>query len=304
MSKPTSSVRVMLADEAELDGSLTYPLIALPKHNGIRGIGLGGVYSRTLTPIPNKHVQARFAADSKLECPPDGELVVEPYGHEEVYNRTFSGVMSEDAVAEVSWYIFDVYHKDLGFEDRLRLRDKLVAEHKELGLGEHMHCVPWWVVHSDAEAQEKLDWALANGYEGLVLRSPTAKYKQGRSTKKEQGLLRLVPWLRSEAVITAIEELQVNNNESVPNALGLKKKAKIKENIVGAGVAGTFIMRDLKTNKVVSVLVQTEALQKEVWDNKDSWIGRIVKYKFKKPVKIGGAPRHPQYEGPRDLMDM
>lgn len=294
------NLRVMLAEDAEY-GQIKYPKVVMPKLNGIRAIGNGELMSRTLKPIPNNHTRSLLAGACQLPYPPDGELVVGAFDASDVYTTTFSGVMSEDGEPDVAWHVFDIYHPTKTFLQRLMLRDQMLTElaHPLIVL------VPYCLVYSDDELRGvEAIWGELAGYEGLILKDPEAKYKQGRSTSVDQVMLRLVPWKTSEAVITGVEERQINNNESVADALGYLKKSKHKENFIGAGTAGKFKMKDLKTGKALSVAVPTVALQDEVWANPDVWVGRIAKYKFKMPVKPGGAPRHPQYEGLRDLIDM
>ena len=58
------------------------------------------------------------------------------------------------------------------------------------------------------------------GYEGVILRDPNAKYKHGRSTVKEGGLIKVKRFSDSEARILAMEEQMKNNNEKKVNELG------------------------------------------------------------------------------------
>jgi DNA ligase-1 len=44
-------------------------------------------------------------------------------------------------------------------------------------------------------------------------------------------------------------------------------------------------------------------LRKQIWDNRDKYIGKIVKYKYL-PVGTIDAPRHPVFLGLRDKDDM
>ena len=65
-------IKPMLATEADFN-KLRYPVCAQPKLDGIRVIIKNGVvYSRSLKPIPNKHIQALFGNLHGV----DGELIV------------------------------------------------------------------------------------------------------------------------------------------------------------------------------------------------------------------------------------
>ena len=90
-------IKPMLATEADFN-KLRYPVCAQPKLDGIRVVIKNGVvYSRSLKPIPNKHIQALFRHLDGL----DGELIVgNPTAHD-VFQKTTSGVMSKEGEPDV-----------------------------------------------------------------------------------------------------------------------------------------------------------------------------------------------------------
>lgn len=288
----------MLAAEGEL-GKISYPKIGLPKLNGVRACNQGGnLLARSLKPIPNIHTRTMF---SKLELDGlEGELVVGNLADEEVFTNSTSGVMSRAGEPSVVWHLFDIYHPTLPFYKRL---EDLYTLHEGIAIPNTM-AVESKVLKNDDDTQEYASSALRNGYEGLVLRDPLAPYKNGRSTQREQGFMRFCPWLRSEALILEISEGLINLNESVKNELGYLKKSTHKENMVGSGMAGSVRVRDLKTNIEFNVSGTTEAHLKDMWLNQDKYLGKLLKYKFKPAVNIGGKPRFPQWEGLRDPLDM
>lgn len=288
----------MLAAEGVL-GAIPYPIIAMPKLNGVRGLVQQGVMMpRSLKKMRNVFTAKRFGLPALSNM--DGELVVGDFADEEVFVISTSGVGSVEGEPGVRWYVFDFFHPTLSYIHRLELRDRAIAEANH----PHVIPVPWKMLTSDEELVAYSDWALSQGYEGLVLRDPKAKYKQGRSTAKEAGFMRYCAWLKSEARILEIHEGEVNNNPSVANELGFAKKSSHKANKVGSGMAGAFTVKDLKTGIEFNVPVPSVELQKAVWADKEGYIGRIVHYYFKPPVKIGGKPRFPQHKGFREAWDM
>lgn len=289
-----------LAGEAVL-GKIEYPKVALPKFNGVRGLNqIGELVARSLKPIPNLYTRKKFSGTHLHGL--DGELVVGLFDDEEVFTKSTSGVMSKDGLPDVKWHIFDVFHETMPYIERLALAEEMVRHACHTGIV----MVESKLVYSDAEMVEYSEWALGLGFEGLVLRDPDAKYKQGRSTDKEGSFLRFCPWHRSEAYILAIEEGQINLNESKKNELGYLKKSSHKANKVGSGQAGAITVRDCKSGlaSVFNMPVPTDKLQKEMWAHPEKFIGKICKYKFKPSVKIGGKPRFSQYEGLRAPEDM
>lgn len=288
----------MLAAEGVL-GAITYPKVVMPKLNGVRGVNQGGVLmARSLKTIQNTHTYNLFSHPGLQGL--DGELIVGEFNDEEVFTNTSSGVRRSSGEPDVVWHIFDCYHPTLPYIDRLQMRDDVVRRENR----DRVCLVPYKIVNSDAELVAYSDEMLALGYEGLVLRDPAATYKTGRSTAEEGGFMRYCAWLRSEAVILSITERQINLNESKKNELGHSKKSSHKENKIGSGQAGVFSVRDIVTNLEFNMTIPGDALQKAVQANPENFLGELAHYKFKPPVKIGGKPRTPQYEGIRDRSDM
>ena len=288
----------MLAAEGVL-GAIWYPKIALPKLNGVRGLNQGGkMVARSLKPIPNDYIRKLFGIPELDGV--DGELVVGDHSDEEVFTKSTSGVMTKVGEPDTHWHVFDLYHDTWSYRRRLEALAEVVDRVKH----HRVRLVPHKIIKNDDELVEYSDWALNEGYEGLVLRQPSAPYKQGRSTAREGGFMRYCEWFRSEAVILKIHEGKINQNVSKHNELGYLKKSTHKENMVGSGRAGAWTVRDLETEVEFNIPVPTDTLQQNVMDNPDLWLGRLIKYKFKPAVKVGGKPRFPQYEGLRSPLDM
>lgn len=292
------SFKPNLAEDGVL-GQIPYPQVLMPKYNGVRGgVHNGILLSRTLKQFDNIHTTFKFSHMSLSDV--EGELVVGDPLHRDVFVRTTSGVGSIEGEPQVAMYAFDYYHPKFEFIDRLKVLQDVIVKASVPDVIQ----VGYTVIHSDEELEHHSQKALAMGFEGVVLRRPTGIYKQGRSTAISGDFLRYVPWLRSEAMIIDILEGSVNNNESVVNELGYKKKSSHKDNKVGSGAAGSFVMRDIHSWIVFKMPVATVAFQMEVWANPSAFIGTIRRYKFKLPVKAGGKPRFPQDEGPRLPQDM
>lgn len=289
----------MLAAEAIL-GHIHYPKIALPKLNGVRGINQDGkLMARSLKPIENLFTRSLFSKESMTNF--DGELVVGDFRDEEVFVKSTSGIGSINGEPDVRWYLFDMFHPNVEYEDRLEILAETVARKARHPC---IEMIPYRRVRSDQELLKYSDMVLSQGYEGLVLRDPRAVYKQGRSTAKEGGFLRFCPWKTSEAVILEILEGEVNNNVSKLNELGFLHKSSHKANKVGSGMAGSFLAKDLKTEIEFKMPVPTVKMQQDAWRNPNKYLQRIAHYKFKPAVKIGGKPRFSQLVGWRESWDM
>lgn len=289
----------MLAGEAVL-GQVKYPKVSLPKLNGVRGCNQDGVLlARSLKPIGNRWTARKFSGEALANL--EGELIVGTFDDEEVFVKTTSGVGKMDGLPDVRWYIFDMFHPTLPYLERLTALLEVI----EAANNEFVVPISWKLVHNDEEMDAHAQECLLLGYEGTVLRDPSAKYKQGRSTDLEGGFLRYCPWFRSEMLLEEVLEGKTNNNEPVKNELGHTSRSTHKANMISTGMAGSVRGTDVKTGIQFKMTVPDEALGRDVWDN---WLtkykGKFVKYKFKPAVKIGGKPRFPQWEGIRDPIDM
>lgn len=290
-------VKPMLSGEAVL-GFIKYPACCSAKLNGVRGLGGEFLMARSLKRIPNQHCQKLFTMEGCYGL--DGELVVGAFDDEDVFVNSTSGVMSVDGTPDVNWYVFDAWALPYTFEERI----EAVAEHLEVLAHPNIIRVPHKVVHSDEEMVAFADECLLLGYEGLVLRDPKALYKHGRSTALEGGFMRFCPWFRSEATIINIIEGEENTNPAQKNELGRTFRSHHKAGMKPTGAAGAATVKDLKTGQVFKITIAGDVLCKWFWDNRDNVAGKVIRYKFKPPVKKDGKPRFSQLDGFRDEIDM
>ena len=226
----------MLAGKAPEDlSTLKFPLALSPKLDGIRAIVKDGiVMSRSLKPIPNRHVQKLF---SHLEGY-DGELIVGPAADKDCFLKTTSGVMSRDGEPDVNYHVFD-RHDSLGnWESRFC---EIYKDHGSIVR------VPHHLIWSQESILEYEETYLSQGYEGVMLRDPNGPYKNGRSTTREGWLLKLKRFEDSEALVIGMEEKMHNANEATIGELGQTKRTSHQENLEPMGTMGALIVRDLKT---------------------------------------------------------
>ncbi len=289
----TTIFKPMLACEADLT-KLQFPLLASPKLDGIRAIVRDGVvYSRSNKPIPNKFVQAKFKHLEHF----DGELIVgEPTAHD-VYRQTTSHVMAHDKENfDVRFYVFDhVQHISNGYVQRALKLDTLEGRASIV-----LHRSRLFRSVESLEAYEEA--CLAQGYEGLILRDPTAPYKMGRSTMKEGYLLKLKRFVDAEAEVIGFEERMANNNAATISELGRTKRSSHQAGKSGRGDLGALVCR---TGTGVEFNIGTgfnDSERAAIWDDRSKFLGRLAKYKFF-PVGIKEAPRHPVFLGWRDRRD-
>jgi len=310
MGRPVSDAHVkagrpMLAASIEPDSlhMLTYPVMLSPKLDGIRALERDGrLLSRRLLPLPNMALQE--AARNLLDTCFDGELIYgSPHAHD-VCNVTTSAVMSMDGPrpgALLQYHVFDVTDRpDWRYADRLaQARDRIRAL-----------AIPWvkLVMHVTANDAERVaefeSVRIIMGYEGIMIRSPVALYKNGRSTLREGGLIKLKRFVDGEAKIIGAVELRKNTNEKTTNALGLSERSHRNAGMVGQGTLGTLVVKDLKNNVVFELGTgYTSEQRARLWGQRDALIGKIVRYRYQHVGTID-KPRIPVFISFRDPIDI
>ena len=283
----------MLADDAVLD-KLRFPMLASAKLDGIRAIVRDGVvYSRSNKPIPNKYVQEQFNHFEYF----DGELIVgDPTAHD-VYRQTTSHVMAHDKTDfPVRFFVFD--HVEVLIDS---YKDRMKRIHKQLPAKIIKHTQKVVTDLDDLVTYEEA--VLEQGYEGLILRDPDAPYKMGRSTAREQYLLKLKRFVDAEFKVVGFEERQHNGNEATTNELGRTKRSSHKAGKTGRGDLGALILQLEDGTTFNCGTGFDDGLRQNIWDNRKQYVGQLAKIKYF-PVGMKDLPRHPVFLGWRDKLDL
>lgn len=297
----TELLRPMLACKTPTEEEfrkLNYPMILSPKVDGVRAINYRGcLRSRSMKLIPNEHVQNLFG-DERLEGL-DGELVVGNPWDKNLMQNTMN-VMSYNECPKVSFFIFDQFSSGPYAERLLNARSRV---HKFDTI--HLQILPHHVVNNYDEVLYKEAAYLEQGYEGVMLRSVGGPYKQGRSTLREQYLIKVKRFTDAEAVVIGFAPLMRNNNEQFRDERGYAKRATVSANKTADALLGKFIVRCLETGQEFGVGSGfTEAARREFWERRHDLIGKIIKYKSFKVTGVLDKPRFPIFLGFRSPEDM
>jgi DNA ligase-1 len=268
---------------------LRYPVLASVKMDGIRALKTeAGLVSRTLKLIPNESIRRR--AD-KLPVGFDMEL----WGTFR-YDEIASIVMSEEHILsdQIEFNILDVWNRTYSYnklpEYFMSIRH-IVFE----GVCELCECV--WINN----AQELLEYFRGvedTQGEGICFRTLDSPYKQGRSTLREQYLVKLARMVRTEVTITGFEEQMLNTNGERRHATGQMKRSSAQAGMIGKDTLGSFAVRDSKGREFTVGSGLTDSLRKQVWEQRDRWLGRTITIKHK-PHGEKIKPRSPIYVGLR-----
>ena len=292
-------VKPLLSCEVSLD-KINFPVYTSTKFDGIRALVIDSVvYSRSLKPIRNKHVQRLFGKPEYEGF--DGELVVGDIYAKDVFQKTTSGVMSEDGEPDVTFHVFDLWSiPTFDYEYRQRyLQEILLDEDKEYP------SIVYAMIHL-CKNIEDLTFFLEHernvGGEGLICRSPSGIYKYGRSTPKEQLSIKLKFFTDSEFKVVGFEERMHNTNEAKTNELGYTERSSCKENLIPMNTLGSLVLK-YGDSEFRCGTGFSDAQRKEIWENKESYLGKLASIRY---MSVGQAilPRIPSFQGFRDKDDM
>ena len=292
-------VKPLLSCEVSLD-KINFPVYVSTKFDGIRALVIDSVvYSRSLKPIRNKHVQRLFGKPEYEGF--DGELVVGDIYAKDVFQKTTSGVMSEDGEPDVTFHVFDLWSiPTFDYEYRQRdLQEILLDEDKEYP------SIVYAMIHLCKNIDDLtffLEHERNVGGEGLICRSPSGIYKYGRSTPKEQLSIKLKFFETGEFEVVGFEERMHNTNEVTTNELGYKERSSCKENLIPMNTLGSLVLKYGDTEYRCGTGF-SDAQRKEIWENKESYLGKLASIRY---MSVGQAilPRIPSFQGFRDKDDM
>jgi len=304
----------MLAGECKNQDELNYPGLVSPKLDGIRCImhpKLGPV-SRNLKPIPNKYIRSKL---SKLMTPSDisgapafdGELIAGDPRKPDTWNTSTSAIMSEAGRPDFTFFVFDVAFMpdpNTVFKRRYAATESLVNIWSDgqpwLQLVRHQ------LVYNKRQVKLFEDTCLEEGYEGIMWRSLDGPYKQGRSTWREQYLLKIKRFFDTEGTIVGFEEKMHNANVAKSSKLGYTERSSHKANMVPMGTLGALNIRT--QNLPNTGMLPTEfnigtgfddGQRAEIWRNRKKYLGRTIKFKYQK-LSPDGNPIFPVFLGFRE----
>lgn len=285
---------------------LAYPLIASPKVDGIRIVvhpELGAV-SRTLKAVPNQHIfQTLFPVEpeaQKLLAGLDGEITFGPpdfITNAAIFNLSQSAVMTYDGYPNFTYWVFDDFTNP---QEPYNYRQNDVEERVDnLGL-------PWLkalehsTVNFPTEVITLEQKYLERGFEGIMLRYPNAPYKYGRSTLKQQHLIKLKRRGDAEGTVIGSTPLYRNTNAPEMDNLGHQKRSSHKAGKVADELLGTLVVKpdpasgfsdEFEIGSGFDVDTRTR-----LWRDREALIGLKVSFKYQ-VCGVKDKPRFPIFKG-------
>ena len=277
---------------------IPYPCLVSPKYDGVRGIVKDGiVFSRTGKPLPNYQVQEQFGRLEHF----DGELVLGNPTHPDVGRYSQSHVMSRDKVGDIIFYVFDYTDNiSLPYSERLK---NLYLTLKPSEILTPVLTVPQIEVNSQEMLLKMETNFLKMGFEGVMIRDPSAPYKNGRGTINEGIIIKLKRFKDSEGIIVDILEQFTNTNFLEEDELGYAKRSTMKDGMVKANTTGKFVLSWNGQNIHVAPGNFNHEERQEIWENRELYLGRYLKFRYFE-YGIKDKPRFPRAIGFRDEMDI
>ena len=186
----------MLASKCERPDLLPFPVLATPKLDGIRCLKVGGrALTRSFKPISNRF--AREWIEANLPDGVDGELMLRGG----TFSETTSAIGRRAGEPDFVFHVFDYVAGGIEEPYAKRMRDLAALPDSP----QVVKVLPV-EIRNAAELAAYEERCLAEGYEGVMVRTPDSPYKCGRSTEREAWLLKIKRFEDAEAVVLATYE--------------------------------------------------------------------------------------------------
>lgn len=284
---------------------LTFPLIAFPKIDGVRGCYLNSSFTgRTLKTFKNPRLNL---FQSEIYQGFDGELALGDWKREGLCGKTtgFCNSLAENTSADPlpDWWLFDFLTPEtsnLPYATRLKmLHLRVQGLQKEYDLP-NLKLVPYKVISSLPELEAYHADNINAGFEGTICRDPKAPHKSGRSTVNQSWFTRLKDCQDEEAVVLGIKEAETNYNPAELNELGETERSSHQENKLGNSMVGSLIC-EIPDGRVITIGAGklTHEERSHYFDYPEEMIGRTVKYRYMVHGELK-MRRHPRFLSFRD----
>jgi len=302
---------MLAASEIPTEDQIKFPVYASYKLDGIRSPILNSTaMSRKMLPLPNRYLQKWVGDHGQYLQGLDGEMIVGEPNLTTTFNTTTSGVMSSDGEPDFRFYVFE--HWNMGTcvaKDRHEFLSKYITA-LPFVVKQRIVLVHQQLIYNMEELKAYYKEALDLGYEGLILKSPHAAYKFGRSTILGGQAMKWKEFIDYNCVIREVKQGKTNTNEKKLDELGRAKRSTAKAGKVPIEEVGGFLVECIEPESVYfgmrfncgpGFLTQEEL--KALWLTRASLIGRPMRVKSQ---KLGGKtlPRFPSFFGWIDPINM
>jgi DNA ligase-1 len=279
------------------DMGVLYPSLCTPKIDGVRCVTYAGgtPMSYSLKKIPNLHIR-KVLEEYGVEGL-DGELHIRDA---RTFGQSSGPIMKVDGEPDFVYSVFDIYNTQGGYIDRVKQLSELPKPRPPC-----IKIIKPTIVYDAGGFMKYWSKCADAGYEGVIARQ-NSDYFHGRSTLLRNEMGKYKNFQDDEAEIIGFEEMCTNTNPKVTNAHGRSERSSAKAGKVPNGHMGKWLCRDLKTGVEFGCGTMkgvTLKKRKEFWDNRQIYLGYIIKYKHQ-PKGGTVKPRFPVFLGFRHKDDM
>lgn len=235
----------------------------------------------------------------------DGEVLVGDPKNKDVFNDSTGPLRRHGGEPDFKYYVFDDFNfPGLFYEERhAHLCKRLGLSPENPVSGRIVLLEKVWLETFEAVIAYETD-CVEQGYEGCMIRFPKNPYKFGRTTEKEAIILKRKSFVDAEATILGTYEEMLNTNLKFRDAMGNTKRSSHKENKVGKGTLGGFILscpelwpEPFRCGNMKGVKNEDRQFW---WSIRDQLPGKKVTFKYQ-PHGTKDAPRLPTLKGKESI---
>lgn len=291
-----------LAVDADIEEA-KFPLWGFSKIDGVRLMHItGSATGRSLKPHGNRFTTKRFS--DPIYTGFDGEATFGDVRGQSLCRDTTGAISRHEGAPDIVWNVFDYLDKhtvDLTYEERYETLQVIL----EVEEPEGVNLLPYTVINNKEEMIAFYEKQLELGYEGAIFRDPKGLHKDGRATVKSNAYLRMKPSSDKDAIVVSLVEAMENTNEAKVNELGHTERSTAKAGLVGKGMVGMLVCKDVETGQIIDVGPgeMTHDMRKHYWNNQGELVGTACKYRSL-DTGLKDKPRFARWVSPRTLTDI
>lgn len=291
-----------LAVDADIEEA-KFPLWGFSKIDGVRLMHItGSATGRSLKPHGNRFTTKRFS--DPIYTGFDGEATFGDVRGQSLCRDTTGAISRHEGAPDIVWNVFDWIHTDtvnMEYEYRYESLLRYIGFTKPKGV----NLLPYTVINNKEEMIAFYEKQLELGYEGAIFRDPKGLHKDGRATVKSNAYLRMKPSSDKDAIVVSLVEAMENTNEAKVNELGHTERSTAKAGLVGKGMVGMLVCKDVDTGQIIDVGPgeMTHDMRKYYWNNQSELVGTAIRYRSL-DTGIKEKPRFARWVSPRALTDI
>lgn len=191
-------------------------LIVMTKYDGVRCLVQNGIVKgKSLLPIPNKDIQDLYGKE-EFEGKEFEIIVTDVNGNYDPINscrQTTSFINMHNKKEHHKCILIDDFQlAEFPFKDRLAKLELFAQNNPQFELPDYIEAT------TIEEILYYEECILKNNHEGIIIRNPVLKYKEGKSSK-EGEFLRIKRFISEEAIILHVETAYTYNSKTKKDKL-------------------------------------------------------------------------------------